>query len=39
MHLFKYFVINLNMDIYHILHPIGEGAFGKVSKGRRKHSG
>ena len=27
------------MDNYHILHPIGEGAFGKVFKGRRKHSG
>ena len=27
------------MDNYHILHPIGEGAFGKVFNGRRKHSG
>jgi fused len=27
------------MDNYHILHPIGEGSFGKVFKGRRKNSG
>jgi fused-like protein len=27
------------MDKYHVLHPIGEGAFGKVFKGRRKKSG
>ena len=27
------------MDNYHILHPIGEGNFGKVFKGRRKQSG
>jgi len=27
------------MDNYHVLHPIGEGSFGKVFKGRRKHSG
>ena len=27
------------MDNYHVLHPIGEGSFGKVFKGRRKYSG
>jgi fused len=27
------------MDSYHVLHPIGEGSFGKVFKGRRKYSG
>lgn len=27
------------MDQYHVLHPIGEGSFGKVYKGRRKGSG
>jgi fused-like protein len=27
------------MDNYHVLHPIGEGSFGKVFKGRRKQSG
>jgi len=27
------------MDDYHILHLIGEGCFGKVFKGRKKHSG
>lgn len=28
-----------NMENYHVLHPIGEGSFGKVYKGRRKFSG
>ncbi|CDW83098.1 protein kinase domain containing protein [Stylonychia lemnae] len=27
------------MDQYHVLHPIGEGSFGKVYKGRKKGSG
>lgn len=27
------------MENYHVLHPIGEGSFGKVFKGRRKYSG
>jgi len=27
------------MDNYHVLHLIGEGAFGKVFKGRKKNSG
>ena len=27
------------MENYHLLHPIGEGSFGKVYKGRRKFSG
>lgn len=27
------------MDAYHVLHPIGEGSFGKVFKGRKKFSG
>ena len=27
------------MDNYCILHPIGEGSFGKVYKGRRIHTG
>ena len=27
------------MENYHILHPIGEGSFGKVFSGRRKYSG
>ncbi|KAM8962411.1 serine/threonine-protein kinase 36 [Pelodytes ibericus] len=27
------------MDKYHVLHLIGEGSFGRVYKGRRKHSG
>ena len=27
------------MDNYHILNPIGEGAFGKVFKGRKKNTG
>ena len=27
------------MDSYHVLHPIGEGSFGKVFKGRKKFSG
>jgi len=27
------------MDQYHVLHPIGEGGFGKVYKGRKKGTG
>jgi len=27
------------MENYHVLHPIGEGSFGKVFSGRRKFSG
>ena len=27
------------MENYHVWHPIGEGSFGTVFKGRRKHSG
>ena len=27
------------MEHYHLLERIGEGSFGKVYKGRRKHSG
>jgi len=35
---FDHFILNnsIQMDNYHILHPIGEGNFGKVFKGRRK---